>query len=79
MLGSPMPAPKPRERTLSGAVDHPSCMACSTSGMPGLIPASYMAMDTRRIRAGEKPSCFKVRLTAPEASPARVKSSPGTS
>ena len=35
MLGRPMPAPKPMLRTDSGAVDHPSRMARSRSGMPG--------------------------------------------
>ena len=35
MFGRPMPAPKPSDRTLSGAVDQPSCMAFSTSAIPG--------------------------------------------
>ena len=39
MLGRPMPAPKPRLRILSGAVEYPACMAFSTSGIPGPVSA----------------------------------------
>ena len=39
MLGSPMPAPKPRERTLSGAVEYPSCIARWISLIPGPLSA----------------------------------------
>ena len=35
MLGRPMPAPKPSARASDEAVDQPSRMAESTSGMPG--------------------------------------------
>ena len=43
-LNGSIPAPKPSERMLSGAVDHPSCMAFSTSAMPG--PWSVSTMTT---------------------------------
>ena len=43
-----------------------------------LISPSYMAMETRRMASGSYPSFFSLCFTSPEASPARVKSSPGT-
>ncbi len=37
IFGSPMPAPKPRARILSGAVEYPSCIARPMSAMPGAV------------------------------------------
>ena len=44
-----------------------------------LISPSYMAMATLRTTCGERPSFLRTPLTSLDASPARVKSSPGTS
>ena len=44
MFGRPMPEPKPMARCSSVAVVYPSCMACSTSGMP--LPSSSMTTST---------------------------------
>ena len=37
ILGSPIPAPKPRLRTLSGAVEKPSCIALSIGDSGALV------------------------------------------
>ena len=66
MLGRPIPAPKPRSRAISPAVEKPSSMAWSTSGIPGPESIMRMVMWSMAISTSARPpSAWITMLISP--------------